>query len=141
MRRLAALVSLLCLAGATACGGGNDSSDARKAAQSYVSTLGKRDGGGTCALMTKGLQQQFTAAVAKSDARFKGRTCPQIMQAALDTIPRDQLRNFSRAKISDLKLDGDAGTFRYTLGTINVDGKVAKEDGDWKVSCCVPGSG
>ena len=141
MRRVAVLVSLLCLAGATACGGGNDSSDARKAAQSYVSTLGKRDGAGTCALMTKSLQQQFTAAVAKSDARFKGRSCPQIMQAALDTIPRDQLRNFSRAKISDLKLDGDSGTFRYTLGTINVDGKVAKENGDWKVSCCVPGSG
>jgi len=141
MCRLAALVSLLCLAGATACGGGNDSSDARKAAQSYVSTLGKRDGAGTCALMTKALQQQFTTAVVRSDARFKGRTCPQIMQAALDTIPRDQLRNFSRAKISDLKLDGDSGTFRYTLGTINVDGKVAKENGDWKVSCCVPGSG
>ena len=141
MCRLAALVSLLCLAGATACGGRDDSSDARKAAQSYVSTLGKRDGAGTCALMTKSLQQQFTAAVAKSDARFKGRTCPQIMQAALDTIPRDQLRNFSRAKISDLKLDGDSGTFRYTLGTINVDGRVAKENGDWKVSCCVPGSG
>src|SRR6202008_4976117 len=108
------LVSLLCLAGATACGGG-DSSDARKAAQSYVSTLGKRDGAGTCALMTKALQQQFTTAVVRSDARFRGRSCPQIMQAAPDTIPPDQLRNFSRAKIADLKLDGDSGTFRYTL--------------------------
>jgi hypothetical protein len=142
MRRAAVLVSLLCLAGAAACGGGGDNSaDARKAAQSYVSTLGKRDGAGTCALMTKTLQRQFTAAVVRSDARFKGRSCQQIMQAALDTIPPDQLRNFSRAKISDLKLDGDSGTFRYTLGTINVDGKVAKEGGDWKVSCCVPGSG
>jgi hypothetical protein len=142
MRRLAVLVSLLCVAGAAACGGGGDDhADARKAAQSYVSTLGKRDGAGTCALMTKTLQQQFTAAVVRSDARFKGRSCPQIMQAALDTIPPDQLRNFSRAKIADLKLDGDSGTFHYTLGTINVDGKVAKERGDWKVSCCVPGSG
>ena len=141
MRRVAALVSLVCVAGVTACGGGNDSSDARKAAQSYVSTLGKRDGAGTCALMTKALQQQFTTAVVRSDARFRGRSCPQIMQAALDTIPPDQLRNFSRAKIADLKLDGDSGTFRYTLGTINVDGRVAKESGDWKVSCCVPGSG
>jgi hypothetical protein len=141
MRRLAVLVSLLCVAGAAACGGGgDDNADARKAAQGYVSTLGKRDGAGTCALMTKTLQQQFTAAVVRSDARFKGRSCPQIMQAALDTIPPDQLRNFSRAKIADLKLDGDAGTFRYTLGTINVDGKVAKEGGEWKVSCCVPGS-
>jgi hypothetical protein len=141
MRRLAVFVSLLCVAGAAACGGSDSSADARKAAQSYVSTLGKRDGAGTCALMTKPLQQQFTAAVVRSDARFKGRTCPQIMQAALDTIPPDQLRDFSRAKIADLKLDGDSGTFRYTLGRINVDGKVAKENGDWKVSCCVPGSG
>ena len=106
-----------------------------------MATLGKRDGAGTCALMTKSLQRQFTAAVAKADARFEGRTCPQIMQAALDTIPRAQLRQFGRAKIADLKLDGDSGTFRYTLGTINVDGRVAKEDGDWQVSCCVPGSG
>ena len=63
------------------------------------------------------------------------------MQAALDTIPPAQLRDFSRATISTLELDGDKGTVRYTLGTIKVDGRVAKEDGDWKVSCCVPGSG
>src|SRR4029077_18084015 len=111
MRRLAALVSLLCLAGATACGGGTDGSDARKAAQGYVLTLGKRDGAGTCALMTKTLQQQITAAVARTDARFNGRRYPQIMRAALGPIPRDQQRNFSRAKFSDLKPDGDSGTF------------------------------
>jgi hypothetical protein len=141
MRRLAPVVCLLALAGVSACGGGDDTSAARSAAQDYVSTLGKRDGPGTCALMTKSLQQQFTTAVVRSDSRFQGRSCPQIMQAALDTIPQDQLRNFARAKISDLKLNGDQGTFRYTLGNINVDGRVAKENGDWRVSCCVPGSG
>jgi hypothetical protein len=141
MRRLAALVCLVSLTGAAACGGGDDTSGARDAAQGYVTKLGKRDGAGTCARMTKGLQQQFTAAVVKADARFKGRSCTQVMQAALDTIPPEQLRDFSKAKIDDLKIDGDKGTFRYTLGTIRVDGRVAKEDGDWKVSCCVPGSG
>lgn len=141
MRRLACVVCLLALAGAAACGGGDDTSAARKAAQDYVSTLGKRDGPGTCALMTKTLQQQFTAAVVRTDSRFRGRTCPEIMQAALDTIPQDQLRDFARAKISNLKLNGDTGSFRYTLGKINVDGKVAKENGDWRVSCCVPGAG
>jgi hypothetical protein len=140
MRRIAALACLLALPGAAACGG-DDTSAARKAAQDYVSSLGKRDGPGTCARMTKTLQRQFTDAVVKTDARFRGRSCPQIMQAALDTIPPDQLRNFARAKISGLKLSGDEGSFRYTLGTINVDGKVAKENGDWKVSCCVPGAG
>jgi hypothetical protein len=138
MRRLAVVACLLSLAGACACGG-DDTSGARKAAQDYVSNLGKRDGAGTCARMTRSLQQQFTAAVVKTDARFRGRSCPQVMQTALDTIPQDQLRDFARAKISNLRLDGDQGSFRYTLGTIKVDGKVAKENGDWKVSCCVPG--
>jgi hypothetical protein len=61
------------------------------------------------------------------------------MQAALDSISPAQLRQFSGAKIEDVQVDGDKGTFRYTLGQIRVDGQVAKEDGDWKVSCCVPG--
>jgi hypothetical protein len=140
MRRLALLACLLALPGAAACGG-NDTDDARKAAEAYVTELGKRDGAGTCAQMTKGLQQQFTRAVIRTDARFRGSSCRQIMQAALDTIPAAQLRQFAQAKIDDLKVDGDSGTFRYTLGKIRVDGKVAKEDGDWKVSCCVPGAG
>src|SRR5262249_37330838 len=137
MRRVAALACLIAVPlTAAACGGGNDTGDARDAAQGYVTTLGKRDGAGTCARMTKNLQQQFTAAVVKADKSFQGRSCGQVMQAALNTIPADQLSQFSKAKISDLKLDGDTGTFRYTLGNINVDGKVAKENGDWKVSCC-----
>jgi hypothetical protein len=59
----------------------------------------------------------------------------------LRTIPANQLKSFSQAKIDDLKVKGDAGTFRYTLGQIRVNGRVAKENGDWKVSCCVPGAG
>ena len=58
MRRLAAL---LCLGALLVCAcGGDDAGDARKAAQDYVTTLGQRNGAGTCALMTKGLQRQFT---------------------------------------------------------------------------------
>jgi hypothetical protein len=140
MRRLALVACLLCLPAAAACGG-NDDADARKAAEGYVTTLGKRDGAGTCKRMTKGLQRQFTDAVIRADARFRGRSCGQVMQAALNTIPPAQLTQFSQAKIDNLKLDGDKGTFRYTLGKIRVNGRVAKENGDWKVSCCVPGSG
>jgi hypothetical protein len=140
MRRLALAACLLALPCAAACGG-NDEEGARKAAEGYVSTLGKRDGAGTCARMTKGLQRQFTAAVVRTDARFRGRSCPQVMQAALDSIPPAQLRQFTGAKIDNLTVKDDRGTFRYTLGGIRVDGKVAKEDGDWKVSCCVPGTG
>src|SRR4051812_36931187 len=139
MRRVALAACLLAIPTVAACGG-DDEAGARKAAEGYVRTLGKRDGAGTCARMTKGLQRQFTGAVVRSAPQFRGRPCGQVMQAALDTIPAAQLRQFSRAKIDALKVKGDAGTFRYTLGKIRVDGRVAKEDGDWKVSCCVPGS-
>jgi hypothetical protein len=141
MRRLVLVACLLCLPAVGAGCGGDDSGDARKAAEGYVTTLGKRDGAGTCARMTKGLQREFTDAVVKADSRFRGHGCAEVMQAALDTISPAQLKQFSEAKIEDLTLDGDKGTFRYTLDKIRVDGRVAKEDGEWKVSCCVPGSG
>ena len=120
----------------------NDSSDARKAAQGYVTTLGKRDGAGTCALMTKSLQQPVHRRRREVRRPVQGphvrrRSCRRRSTRSRAT----SCATSARAKISDLKLDGDSGTFRYTLGTINVDGRVAKENGDWKVSCCVPGSG
>jgi hypothetical protein len=140
MRRVALAACLLALPAAAACGG-NDEAGARKAAEGYVRTLGKRDGAGTCARMTKGLQRQFTDAVVRSAPQFRGRACPAVMQAALDTIPATQLKQFSQAKIDDLKVKDNSGSFRYTLGKIRVNGRVAKESGDWKVSCCVPNPG
>jgi hypothetical protein len=138
MRRLAVLACVLVLPGVAACGG-DDTEDARKAAESYVQKLGERDGAGTCGEMTKQLQQQFLRAAARTNAQFRGRSCQQVMQTALDSIAPAQLKQFAGAKIDNVEVDGDTGTFRYTLGQIRVDGKVAKEDGDWKVSCCVPG--
>jgi hypothetical protein len=138
MRRLAAVACLLVVPGVAACGG-SDTDDARQAAEGYVQRLGKRDGGGTCEQMTKQLQQQFLRAAARTNSQFRGQTCTQVMQAALDSISPAQLKEFSGAKIENVKVDGDKGSFRYTLGRIRVDGQVAKEDGDWRVSCCVPG--
>ena len=140
MRRVALAACLLAIPAVAACGG-NDDDGARKAAEGYVQTLGKRDGAGTCARMTKGLQRQFTDAVVRTAPQFRGKACPNVMQTALNTIPAAQLKQFSQATIDDLKVDGDTGTFRYTLGKIRVNGRVAKEDGDWKVSCCVPNAG
>jgi hypothetical protein len=141
VRRIALVACLLAVAGAAACGGPSDTERARQAAETYVARLGKRDGAGACNQMTSGLQRQFLQAVVRRDATFRRRSCRQIMQAALDAIPDSQLRRFATARITDVKLDGDRGTFRYAIGTIRVSGRVAKEDGDWKVSCCVPAAG
>ncbi|MEA2318386.1 MAG: hypothetical protein QOD44_2575 [Solirubrobacteraceae bacterium] len=140
MRRLALAACLTAALSLAGCGG-SDTGDARKAAEAYVKKLGARDGAGTCGQMTKSLQRQFTDAVARSNSQFRGRSCAAVMQAALDMIPGDQLRQFSDAKIEGLKVKGDGGTFQYRLASIKVAGKVAKEDGDWKVSCCVPSAG
>src|SRR3954463_5819350 len=125
MRRVALAACLLAIPTVAACGG-DDEAGARKAAEGYVRTLGKRDGAGTCARMTKGLQRQFTRAVVRTAPQFRGRPCGQVMQTALDTIPAAQLGQFSKAKIEDLKVKGDSGTFRYTLGKIRVAGRGPK---------------
>jgi predicted small secreted protein len=147
--RFAALAASLLLAttALTACGG-NDVEDAEKAASTYVNELGQRDGAGTCKQMTEDLQAQFRRAVTAANPQFRGRSCERLMQVALNTIPSDQLRLFADAEITDMKVDGDNGTFRYTIPPnaavaqeITVNGRMAKQDGEWKVSCCVPGQG
>jgi hypothetical protein len=135
-------VTLLCLltVGAAGCGGGSSEADhAQKAAETYVHDLGARDGDAVCADMTKALQKQFADTVSKANPEVQGQTCGQIMTQALQSIPYDQLQQFSTAKIESVKVDGAAGSFVYRLRDLKVNGKVAQESGAWKVSCCVPG--
>jgi hypothetical protein len=122
------------------CGGGDTEADhARKAAEGYVHDLGSRDGEAVCADMTKALQKQFTDTVGRGNPEVQGRGCGEIMSLALRSIPSDQLQQFSTAKIESVKVTGSTGTFVYRLRDLKVNGKVAREGGPWKVSCCVPG--
>ena len=132
----------LCLVAVTmaGCGGGDTEADhARKAAEGYVHDLGSRDGVAVCADMTKALQKQFTDTVGRANPEVQGRGCGEIMSLALRSIPADQLQQFSTAKIESVKVTGSQGTFVYRLRDLKVNGKVAREGGPWKVSCCVPG--
>ena len=118
--------------------GGSDATDAGAAAKAYVHALGKRDGKDVCAHMTKALQKRFSSAVTFANPDLTG-DCARLMQASIDSVPAEQLAQFSAASIRNVKVKGSSGTFTYTLKTAKVDGRVAKEDGSWKVSCCVPG--
>lgn len=143
MSRTPALIALCLAALAIAgCGGEDEDPDvtaARKAAESYVHNLGARDGEAVCSDMTKALQKQFTDAVGQANPEVQGRSCGDIMSLALRSIPTEQLDAFTEANIENVKVNGKTGTFVYRLHDIRVDGKVSKEAGPWKVSCCVPG--
>jgi hypothetical protein len=143
MSPTAALLPLCLLALAIAgCGGDGEDAQtkaARKAAEGYVHDLGSRDGEAVCGDMTKALQKQFTDSVERANPEVQGRGCGEIMTLALRSIPSEQLDAFTEAKIESVKVTGRTGTFVYRLHDIKVDGKVAKEAGPWKVSCCVPG--
>lgn len=139
-----ALLLPLCLLALAAAGCGGDDEDpevaaARKSAESYVHDLGSRDGEAVCADMTKPLQKEFTDSVQRGNPEVQGRSCGEIMTLALRSIPSEQLDAFTEAKIEGVKVAGKTGTFIYRLHDIRVDGKVSKEAGPWKVSCCVPG--
>src|SRR3954464_13880175 len=108
MRRVALAACLLAIPPVAACGG-DDEAGARKAAEGYVRTLGKRDGAGTCARMTKCLQRQFTDAVVRTAPQFRSHSCGQVMQTALDTLHAAQLRQFGDAKTQVLKVNGHSG--------------------------------
>jgi hypothetical protein len=138
-RRALALLSVAALCGIAACGGDSEADRARKAAEAYVHDLGTRDGDAVCSDMTKALQKQFTETVVRANPEVGGQTCGQIMSLALRSIPYDQLKQFSTAKIEDVKVNGTGGSFVYRLRDLKVDGRVAQESGAWKVSCCVPG--
>jgi hypothetical protein len=132
----------LCLAALAiaGCGGGSSAADqARAAAQNYVHDLGHRDGEAVCADVTKARRTQFIDALVRANPEVKGRRCGDVMSLALRSIPYDQLQEFSTAKIESVRLTGSAGTFVYRLRDLRFDGKVAREGGAWKVSCCVPG--
>jgi hypothetical protein len=143
-RRSGMLVCALAL-GVAACGGAHDEAGtkqaARAAAQGYVSDFGRRDGRGMCAHMTKALQRRFTGAVARANPQLTGKPCADVMQAALESLPDDDVARFAAARIGTVAVKGAQGDFRYQLGQIVVDGKVAREGDVWKVSCCVPGQG
>jgi hypothetical protein len=147
VRVLVAAAVSLALIGAAGCGD-SDADEAGKAARRYLTELGQRDGPGTCAQMTRGLQREFTRLVVQLSGSFQGRSCAEIMGPALAALPADRLRRVSRARIEDVNVEGDRGTFRYRLDQlgpdgrttpVRIDGRVAREGGRWKVSCCVPG--
>lgn len=112
--------------------------EATAAAQGYVQAFAHRDGRAMCARMTSSLQEKFVAAARRSAHAQLGSDCASVMQAALAGVQDDQAASFAQAQIADMRVGSRSGSFTYSLGQLQVLGKVARgDDGRWRVSCCV----
>jgi hypothetical protein len=136
----AGAATILCVAALAGAGCGASATDeAGDAAEAYVHDFGRRDGRALCGDMTRALKRLFMQAIVTANPQVRGSDCPTLMNLALASLPQDQARRFAAARIEGVEVDGSPGRFTYRVGRITVPGKVAKEDGEWRVSCCLRG--
>ena len=126
MARLVCLALLLTLV-LSACGGGDDSGDAKQAVRDFVQATNDRDGDRLCGdLLSQEYMEKATGA--------SGDKAKDACEQQLSLIKGLKLRLVA---VGDAEVDGDRATVRATIVT---DGQrqsrsfqLAKEDGSWKL--------
>jgi Domain of unknown function (DUF4878) len=126
MARLACLALLLTLA-LSACGGGDDSGDAKQAVRDFVQATNDRDGDRLCGdLLSQEYMEKATGA--------SGDKARDACKQQLSLIKGLKLRLVA---VGDAEVDGDRATVRATIATggqrQSRSFQLAKEDGSWKL--------
>ena len=126
MARLACLALLLTLA-LSACGGGDDSGDAKQAVRDFVQATNDRDGDRLCGdLLSQEYMEKATGA--------SGDQAEDACKDQLNLIKGLKLRLIS---IGATEVDGDEAVVRATIVTGGQRAsrrfELAKEGGDWKL--------
>jgi hypothetical protein len=126
MARLACLAVLLTLA-LSACGGGDDSGDAKQAVRDFVQATNDRDGDRLCGdLLSQEYMEKATGA--------SGDKAKDACKQQLSLIKGLKLRLVA---VGDAEVDGDRATVRATIATggqrQSRSFQLAKEDGSWKL--------
>jgi hypothetical protein len=126
MARLACLALLLTLA-LSACGGGDDSGDAKQAVRDFVQATNDRDGDRLCGdLLSQEYMEKATGA--------SGDKAKDACKQQLSLIKGLKLRLVA---VGDAEVDGDRATVRATIATggqrQSRSFQLAKEDGSWKL--------
>jgi hypothetical protein len=126
MARLACLALLLTLA-LSACGGGDDSGDAKQAVRDFVQATNDRDGDRLCGdLLSQEYMEKATGA--------SGDKAKDACKQQLSLIKGLKLRLVA---VGDAQVDGDRATVRATIATggqrQSRSFQLAKEDGSWKL--------
>jgi len=126
MARLACLALLLTLA-LSACGGGDDSGDAKQAVRDFVQATNERDGDRLCGdLLSQEYMEKATGA--------SGDEAKDACKQQLSLIKGLKLRLVA---VGAAEVDGDRATVRATIATggqrQSRSFQLAKEDGSWKL--------
>jgi hypothetical protein len=126
MARLACLALLLTLA-LSACGGGDDSGDAKQAVRDFVQATNDRDGDRLCGdLLSQEYMEKATGA--------SGDQAQDACKQQLSLIKGLKLRLVA---VGDAEVDGDRATVRATIVTggqrQSRSFQLAKESGSWKL--------
>jgi hypothetical protein len=133
--RARAVAAALCVAlslGLGACGQDQGESDAvRAAARSYFTALASGNGVQACRMLTDEVRKQFVAGVA---AITSASSCEQALQTVLKGTSGHLVRRVARAaRIGQAKIDGDTATVKLSSNAQEVDVRMRKQRGAWRV--------
>jgi hypothetical protein len=128
MARLALVLAVCALVAASACGGGDDSSEVKQTVRDFVSATNDRDGDELCNdLLTQDYLEKATGAT--------GDKARDACKQQLDLISGLKLRLI---ELGEPKIDGDTAVVRATITTGSQQTprrfRLQKEDGDWKLA-------
>jgi ketosteroid isomerase-like protein len=125
----------LCAALAVAAGAcGQDEGEAsavRAAAREYFAALAQGDARRACELLTDDVRKQFVARVA---AITSAPDCESALQTLLKGRGGNLVKRVARvARIGDVKVDGDTATAKLSSNAQEVDVRLRRQDGAWRV--------
>jgi hypothetical protein len=131
-RARAAVVLAGLALGVGACGQDQGESDAvRAAARSYFAALGSGNGAQACRMLTDEVRRQFVAGVA---AITSASNCEQALQTVLKGSSGHLVRRVAQAaRIGQAKVDGDTATVKLSSNAQEVDVRMRKQHGAWRV--------
>ena len=127
----AALAACVALA-VGGCGQDEGQADAaRQATRTYFAALAAGDAARACSLLARDVRRQFVARVA---AITSAPDCPAALGTLLKGRGGSLVKRVARAaRVGDAKVDGDTATVKLSSNAQQVDVRLRREDGAWRV--------
>jgi hypothetical protein len=113
-----------------ACGGSGDEGAVKDTVNDLYAGFAEKDAGKVCDTLSR---EQRDAVARGGAARASGRSCAQVMGAALSYVG-DALEDADEAKVTKVEVDGDRATATVEFKGRSSELGLAKEEGGWKVS-------